>query len=66
MMHGYTWGSSFLSFVERLSWRLFCIECTYKYSNTKVLLDCPLLRGLSSFRVSFIGGSTIIYNFPEP
>ena len=38
-----------------LFWRLFCIECVY----IKVLLDCPLLRGLSSFGVSFIRGSTV-------
>ena len=35
-----------------LFWRLILYR-------VKVLLDCPLLRGLSGFGVSFIGGSTV-------
>ena len=33
--------------------------CHLEYTQTKVLLDCPLLRGWSSFRVSIIRHSTV-------
>ena len=36
---------------------LFSINFSPSYKGT---LDCPLLRGLSSFGVSFIGGSTVV------
>ncbi len=46
-------GPSTLSFVERLpSFGVWSV-------NTRVLLVCPLLGGLSSLGVSFIGGFTV-------
>ena len=48
-------GPAVLSFVERLpSFRDDFLKSVY----TRVLSACPLLGGLSSFRVSLIGGFT--------
>ena len=54
-----TWDQS-LSFVER--WSSFE---GYLVQLRVVLLDCPLLRGWSSLRVSFICSSTKNQNFGE-
>ena len=49
-------GPAVLSFVERLS----SFRGDFPWSVYKrVLLACPLLGGLSSFGVSFIGGFTV-------
>ncbi len=48
-------GHSILSFIERLSsFGGYFVWSVY----TRVLLVCPLFRGLSSFGASFIGGFT--------
>ena len=50
------WDPCILSFVERLSsFRGYFVQSLY----TMVHLVCLLFRGLSSFRVSFIGGFTV-------
>ena len=48
-------GPAVFSFVERLSSEVIF----YRVCITRVLLACPLLGGLSSFGVSFVGGFTV-------
>ena len=52
-------GPAVLSFVERLS----SFRSNFLYSAyTRVLSGCPLLGGLSSFGVSFLGGFTVLWS----